>query len=101
MSEPMDKQQIETMLDLHHKWLYDEPGGERANLRAQTCGAHLTQVWPSPRLACVLKKAHSLASRMPITVILVSLASSSWRFLLTPSAATHLNANAEPLRLAW
>lgn len=33
MSEPMDKQQIETMLDLHHKWLYDEPGGERANLR--------------------------------------------------------------------
>lgn len=28
MSEPMDKQQIETMLDLHHKWLYDEPGGE-------------------------------------------------------------------------
>ena len=42
MSEPMDKQQIETMLDLHRKWLYDEPGGERANLRgANLRGANL------------------------------------------------------------
>ena len=42
MSEPMDKQQIETMLDLHRKWLYDEPGGERANLRgANLEGANL------------------------------------------------------------
>uniref|UniRef100_UPI003C6DBB54 pentapeptide repeat-containing protein n=1 Tax=Parvibacter caecicola TaxID=747645 RepID=UPI003C6DBB54 len=42
MSEPMDKHQIETMLDLHRKWLYDEPGGERANLRgANLRGANL------------------------------------------------------------
>ena len=42
MSEPMDKQQIETMLDLHRKWLYDEPGGERANLEgANLRGANL------------------------------------------------------------
>ena len=38
----MDKKQIETILDLHRKWLYDEPGGERANLRgANLLGANL------------------------------------------------------------
>ena len=42
MSEPMTKQQIETMLELHRKWLYDEEGGERANLRgANLEGANL------------------------------------------------------------
>ena len=42
MSEPMNKQQIETMLELHRKWLYDEDGGERANLEgANLRGANL------------------------------------------------------------
>ena len=38
----MDKKQIETMLDLHRKWLHDEPDGERAYLQgADLRGADL------------------------------------------------------------
>lgn len=38
----MNKEEINSILDLHRKWLYNEPGGKRANLyRANLSGANL------------------------------------------------------------
>ena len=38
----MKKKQLKNILELHQKWINEEPGGERANLQeADLCGANL------------------------------------------------------------